>query len=89
MPKKTSTAANKIPFKALWRLLNYLHGEEGHYEDMLENGEDVSNHVFISIRTVTRWLREAEPAAWAAAEAAEEKYWAAQLEAKQEARSSA
>jgi hypothetical protein len=46
-----------IPFEAIVKLVEYMeHDEREHCEDMQHNGEDVSNHIYLSIRAVTDWL---------------------------------
>jgi hypothetical protein len=46
-----------IPFEAIVKLVEYMeHDERKHCEDMQHDGEDVSDHIYLSVRAVTDWL---------------------------------
>jgi hypothetical protein len=48
---------DNIPFEAIVKLVEYMeHDEREHCEDMQHDGEDVSDHIYLSIRVVTDWL---------------------------------
>jgi len=46
-----------IPVQELRGILAYLEDERRHYEDMLENGEPVSGHIYKSVLVVDEWLK--------------------------------
>lgn len=46
-----------IPFGAIVKLVEYLeHDEREHFEGMQYDGDDVSDHIYLSVKTVTDWL---------------------------------
>jgi hypothetical protein len=48
----------KVPLTAIVKLVEYLDSSEEreHFENMQRNGEDVSDHIWLSIKVVTEWL---------------------------------
>jgi hypothetical protein len=51
------TTTNRIPpFEAIRQVLEYNHEEAEDYEDMLRDGEDCSNHIFLALRQISDWL---------------------------------
>jgi hypothetical protein len=53
-----SNPKSEIPLTAIVKLVEYLDPSEErrHFEDMQRDGEDTSNHVWLSIKAVTEWL---------------------------------
>jgi hypothetical protein len=50
-----------IPYAAIRKLAQYLeHDERKHFEAMCENGEDVSEHIYLAVREVLEWLPDDE-----------------------------
>jgi hypothetical protein len=50
-----------IPFDAIVKLIEYMeHDEREHFEEMLDNGEDVTDpgHIYLSVKAVTDWLAD-------------------------------
>lgn len=48
-----------IPFEAIVKIVEHMeHDEREHYEEMLDNGEDVTDpdHIYLSVKAVTDWL---------------------------------
>ena len=47
----------KVPIKALVKIVEYMEDDEQkHYEEM--EGEDRSDHIYLSVRAVAKWLRD-------------------------------
>jgi hypothetical protein len=47
----------EIPLHAVVKLIEYLeHDEREHFEEMQHDGEDVSKHIYLSVKAVTDWL---------------------------------
>jgi hypothetical protein len=64
-----------IPLQAILELVTYLeHDEWKHYEEMLDAGDDTSDHIFNHVKVISDWLetrgmgtaigRERERMAW-------------------------
>lgn len=52
----TETGMNKKELQALKTVVEYLReNEEENYNEMLENGEDAANHIYLSVKTLINY----------------------------------